>query len=213
MAPLFCQRGLAGEHLSLLRILEQHGEHALDDHRAIAARLLRPERAIDLGHAAHGDAVGDAYSLIEGLIGSSYGDELTGNGKANTLRGLGGNDTLAGLGGKDLLIGNRGADTLLGGGGKDTLRGEKGNDTLTGGGGTDKFVFGLGDGRDVITDFRLKGKAEKIDIREFDVDSFADLKDLMSTKKGDTIINFGEGDRLTIEDVTAGQFLANDFIL
>ena len=65
----------------------------------------------------------------------------------------------------------------------------------------------------MITDFRLKGKAEKIDIREFDVDSFADLKDLMSTKKGDTIVNFGEGDRLTIEDVTAGQFLANDFIL
>ena len=163
--------------------------------------------------AAHGDAIGDTYSSIEGLIGSSYDDELTGDGKANTLRGLSGDDVLTGLGGKDLLIGNLGADTLIGGGGKDTLRGEKGNDTLTGGADFDKFIFGLGDGRDTITDFRVKGKAEKVDIREFDIDSFADLKDLMTSKNGNTFIDFGDGDRLILEDVLQGQLSANDFIL
>ena len=58
-----------------------------------------------------GDAAGDSYSAISGLIGSSFNDTLTGDANANTLNGGLGNDT---------LIGGAGADTLTGGGGTDT---------------------------------------------------------------------------------------------
>ena len=58
-----------------------------------------------------GDAAGDTLSNIENLIGSAYGDTLTGDSENNTLTGGAGSDT---------LIGNGGADTLDGGDGSDT---------------------------------------------------------------------------------------------
>ncbi|MFO1330649.1 MAG: cadherin-like domain-containing protein, partial [Rubrivivax sp.] len=74
----------------------------------------------------------DTLLNFEGLIGSGFGDTLTGNSAHNVLQGLGGND---------VLTGGAGADTL------------------TGGAGADRFVFAvLGDvstanARDTITDF------------------------------------------------------------
>ena len=53
-----------------------------------------------------GDAVGDIYGGIEGLIGSEHGDYLTGNADANEL---------VGLGGEDQLDGGAGIDTMRGG--------------------------------------------------------------------------------------------------
>ena len=35
----------------------------------------------------------------------------------------------------------------------------------------------------------------------------------MTSKNGNTFINFGDGDRLILEDVLQGQLHANDFIL
>ena len=58
-----------------------------------------------------GDAAGDSYRGISGLIGSSYADLLYGDANANVLNGGAGNDT---------LVGGAGADTLIGGGGTDT---------------------------------------------------------------------------------------------
>ncbi|MFO0291703.1 MAG: beta strand repeat-containing protein, partial [Rhodospirillales bacterium] len=91
----------------------------------------------------------DRLISIEGAIGSSLADVLTGDAVANTLTGGDGNDNLSGLGGDDVLDGGAGADTLTGGAGNDTLLGGADNDLLIaddgdmidGGGGTDTVRF------------------------------------------------------------------------
>ncbi|TGQ63843.1 calcium-binding protein [bacterium M00.F.Ca.ET.162.01.1.1] len=87
---------------------------------------------------------------VDNIIGSNFGDTLTGNGSANVLAGLDGNDTLNGVGGNDLLVGGSGNDTLDGGDGNDILVGGAGVDTMTGGIGADTFVIGAGDSTPVI---------------------------------------------------------------
>ncbi|MGY2443454.1 M10 family metallopeptidase, partial [Pseudomonas sp. SDO52101_S400] len=71
------------------------------------------------------------------------------------------------------LLGNAQNNVLIGNASNNVLNGGAGADTLTGGGGADTFVFGavnemgLGNNRDVITDFSsLQG--DKIDLTHFD---------------------------------------------
>ncbi|TPK41514.1 type I secretion C-terminal target domain-containing protein [Mesorhizobium sp. B2-5-4] len=120
-------------------------------------------------HSSSGSLVNEtAGAGVDNIIGSNFGDSLTGNGSANVLAGLDGNDTLNGAGGNDLLIGGSGNDILNGSDGNDTLVGGAGADTMTGGIGNDIFVIGAGDstpaiggsgnagtisGYDIITDF------------------------------------------------------------
>ncbi|MFV1873328.1 MAG: Ig-like domain-containing protein [Oleiphilus sp.] len=68
------------------------------------------------------------------LIGFLYREDnnLRGDNDSNTLRGFGGVDTLNGLGGDDFLDGGRGNDVNIG---------YSGNDT---------YLFGFGDGEDII---------------------------------------------------------------
>ena len=54
------------------------------------------------------DAVGDSYSSVENLTGSSYGDTLYGMAGSNILNGGAGNDTLEGMAGADRLTGGDG---------------------------------------------------------------------------------------------------------
>ena len=96
-----------------------------------------------------GGAGTDTLNSIENLIGSSYGDTLTGNNSNNLLIGGAGNDTLVGNGGDDILIGGLGADTMSGGSGKDTFLWQKG---------------GLGGGLDHITDFNVDTTGVNSDI-------------------------------------------------
>lgn len=59
-----------------------------------------------------GDAAGDTYVGIEGLIGSKFADTLIGDGKSNWLYGGDGNDAIGGLDGIDELFGGTGSDTF-----------------------------------------------------------------------------------------------------
>lgn len=80
-----------------------------------------------------GDAAGDTYTAIEGLVGTAFGDVLTGTNGDNDIWGVAGNDTLDGLNGTDTLHGGDGNDSLLGGAGTDHLYGDAGADSLNGG--------------------------------------------------------------------------------
>jgi Ca2+-binding RTX toxin-like protein len=80
---------------------------------------------------------GDRLVSIEGLSGSSYGDQLLGDSADNMLLGNGGNDLLDGGDGADVLHGGEGDDTLVGGNGDDRLIAGIGNNILRGGAGAD----------------------------------------------------------------------------
>ncbi len=95
-----------------------------------------------------GEALGDSFSGIEGLLGGTGADTLQGDGFANLLKGGLGNDSLEGRAGNDTLLGDDGLDTLLGGDGNDTLDGGLAGDRLEGGTGNDSLTGG--DGTDLL---------------------------------------------------------------
>ncbi len=78
------------------------------------------------GHGLGGMAQGDTLVDVENVIGSKFGDILTGNDSDNTL------------------IGGKGDDLLIGGKGDDILNGGDGDDAFDGGAGADQFYGGTG---------------------------------------------------------------------
>lgn len=93
------------------------------------------------------------------LLGTNGAETISGGAGSDRLYGSWGNDVLNGGDGDDSLQGEEGNDTLNGGAGNDylydgvgsnTLDGGAGRDTLVGSGGNNVFLFGKGDGQDVI---------------------------------------------------------------
>lgn len=105
----------------------------------------------------------DTISSMENLVGSAYGDTLTGTSSANHIWG------------------GAGADTISAGGGNDFLYGGAGADTLTGSTGGDVFVFeaatALG-ASDTITDFSA-AQVDKLDVSDI-LDCYDPLNDAIS---------------------------------
>ena len=64
-----------------------------------------------------------------------------------------GNDQFWGGPEADMLSGGAGNDVLRGRGGNDTLAGGSGNDTIYGVAGDDSYLFGIGDGQDIIREY------------------------------------------------------------
>jgi Ca2+-binding RTX toxin-like protein len=79
-----------------------------------------------------GDADGDVYDGVEGLIGSAYNDTLRADDLANAITGNAGDDNLAAQSGDDTLYGGAGSDSLFGGDGDDLLDGGAGADMFNG---------------------------------------------------------------------------------
>ena len=146
---------------------------------------------------ASGGAGSDSLSGIEQVMGSGYGDTLTGS-SANYLLGGGGDDliTSGGLSSSDTLVGGAGNDTLNSGFGGGTLDGGAGNDTLNGGSGSDTYLYSAGDGNDSITE---SGGTDKI------VLSAATSFDSASRIGDDLVLTVNGGANIILKDHYNGQ--------
>ncbi|PZU25062.1 MAG: hypothetical protein DI589_02415 [Shinella sp.] len=157
---------------------------------------------------ASSGVVSDKLVSIENIIGSNYGDNISGTVANNVLNGGAGNDTLNGGAGNDTLIGGTGNDTLIGG---------IGNDILTGGAGKDTFVFYTYDGKDTVTDFQATGSQFdllQISSRTTGIDSFAEIMDggLAYQSGSDVLLNLGKGDLVTLKGVDLSDLSASNFL-
>jgi len=158
-----------------------------------------------LGHTGNDIINGDEGSDI--LDAGEGNDQLFGGDDADTLFGRDGNDVIEGGGGDDLLFGNLGLDTLTGG---------LGNDTVTGHGGNDLFNFALGDGNDTINTFTEGlGVRDVISLSGFGTafDTFAEVFAAATDDGfGNTVIDFGGGDSITLLGDLAADLNADDFV-
>ena len=124
--------------------------------------------------------------------------------------------------GSDMMYGDAGNDTINGGAGNDTLVGGAGDDDLTGGDGIDTFVFGPGDGSDVIVDFvpgtavaaDAQATTDRTDGDYIDLTAFGirpgDVRGLLSERAGNVIVNLEDygGGRITIQSETIADLEA-----
>ena len=152
---------------------------------------------------------GDLRSLIEGAVGGSGSDEISGNQAANVLAGQAGDDTLRGLLGRDKLLGGEGDDRLFGGRGIDKLIGGWGDDFLTGGGRKDIFRFAAGDGHDTITDFQ-----DGLDRIALDGVGNIDRDNILSRAEqsgDDVVITLDRSTSVTLLDMDLSMLSVDDF--
>lgn len=138
---------------------------------SVGLRVRLDDQALNTG-----DAAGDTFNAVEGIIGSAFADRLFGNALSNQLLGGDGNDKLHGNSGNDTLSGGVGDDVLFGGAGKDTLEGGAGRDELWTKRGSDTFLFGEGSTgstkaqADIIRFFSGE-RDDHIDLSQMDADT------------------------------------------
>ncbi|WP_044417948.1 Ig-like domain-containing protein [Halarcobacter anaerophilus] len=99
---------------------------------------------LERNYADSGDASGDSFVSIEGVMGSNLADYLVGDTSSNIFYGNEGNDNISALSGDDIVYGGAGDDFIKGDDGNDTLYGESGDDILLGGSGDDVLEGGTG---------------------------------------------------------------------
>jgi hypothetical protein len=107
-------------------------------------------------------------------------------------------------------VATAGSNALYGTAGADTIDGLGGDDLLIGLGGADTFVFASGYGHNTIEDFS-PGDGDRIDLTG--VIGVHGINDLQITSSGaDTTIDLGNGDSLTLANVSAASLVAGDFV-
>lgn len=177
----------------------------------VAADSLTADNFIVFSNEDEGDDDSGETPEPEVSVGTEGDDLLEGTEGAETLFGAAGNDTLTGGDGDDTVRGGSGDDSIEGGAGDDYLVGGRGNDTMTGGDGADRFLHLEGQGEDVILDFemsdRLVLQAEYGDML-YDAASLLDA--VLYTEEG-AVIEFSEGDSVTLMGVAEGSLTADNF--
>jgi Ca2+-binding RTX toxin-like protein len=101
--------------------------------------------------------------------------------------------TINGTSGDDTIIGSNGADIIDGAAGHDMIVGGGGDDVLTGGPGNDTYIFGVGSGNDVITDY---APGDRVQIYGYAyAESYGVSGDGM-----DVIVQMSGGEQITFEN-------------
>ena len=136
---------------------------------------------------------------VDLATGNASGDASVGH---DTFTGV---NSVFGSNLDDIIWGSSANEFLNGGNGNDTLNGLGGNDTLAGGGGADTFDYADGGGADTITDFN-RAQGDTIDVRGVSgILTFADIQSKATLSAGNTVINFGGGNTLTLTAVTSSS--------
>lgn len=184
----------------------------------------------------YGDAGDDSLSGSEGadlIFGGTGNDYLAGGSGEDTLHGQDGNDEIYGNLGADSILGGDGNDTLYGATGDDTIRGGDGNDliygaqgvdrieggagndTLLGGTQADTFIFGTGDGNDVMTGFEVG--ADQIRLEDGIAGSASDGQDVIdmfgSITNAGVVLTFGANLSLTFDTLDSYDQLSDSLLI
>ncbi len=137
---------------------------------------------LQTGLGIGGHAQGDVFVSIEDVTGSDFDDVIVG--KNNVW---------------DNVFDGRG-----------------GNDTYTGGLGNDVFVFRAASGADTVTDFSAAAASsnDTVQLIGFGAtfDTFAEVIAAASQVGAHTMIDFGGGQTLTLQNTLLASFTSNDFI-
>lgn len=115
--------------------------------------------------------------------------------------------------GNNSITGAKGDDKMSGGADNDTLNGGIGDDKMTGGIGADTYMYGANFGADTITDFN-RGEGDEITLLSFGaIQSVVDLfaKATVTEAGGNTEIDFGGGNTLTLNNVAKNSLVDSDF--
>ncbi len=121
---------------SILITLVDNNGVATGDSILLENALTDPNYQLEIFEFSNGDDLSKEYVLssLKKLIGDNNNNALNGTHEAESLYGYGGNDVINGGYGDDIISGGKGDDILYGGEGGDT------------------YLFGFGDGNDVISD-------------------------------------------------------------
>ncbi|MBY5931439.1 hypothetical protein KUV51_00390 [Tateyamaria omphalii] len=119
-------------------------------------------------------------------------------------------ENLRGGNGDDILRGDAGNNTIWGGNGDDVIYGRSGSDVLSGGGGADTFHFRPHYGEDIIVGF--EDNLDAIDLTRFGFASMADVNALSMQVGDDVVLDLGNGDTLTVRDMTFAE-LSDDILI
>lgn len=155
------------------------------------------------------------------LFGGGGADIMNGNNGDDLIDGGTGSDAVRGGGGNDVILGGGGNDNLFGGAGSDTISGGVGRDKMAGDGGADTFVFGDGDGADLVRDFNVS--EDLLDLTGIFIPLGDDLifanpyEAFASQVDADVVFDFGNGDTLTLqntslEGLSDANFVFGEFI-
>jgi hypothetical protein len=158
-------------------------------------------------------------------VGNIGGEYIIANNDGDTINGGFGAFE---FGGNALIVGGTGNDTLdgsnvgvFGGSVVNVIAAGVGTDTLSGGRNnfgdarTATNIFSYNFGVDAITNFRAgSGSGDMVDLSSVPgLTSFASVQAKMSQSGANTVINFGNGHTLTLDNVTEGNLTSGNFLL